>query len=239
MSKYLIESQLDDLKLIEVKEVVILPLGESEILRKIPKNNMSNSKKVPLFPIIDKEGNTTFNELRLNKDYTLNKDIEIYQGDTWSDVKNGMVNSQSERYLAKHFNDVVVQEISSITKSHELTNLEEMLSKRTVGVNYSLVASKKHLEELLKLKNASGESMVKVVNGEFVYDNQINILVVESIDNLSMISLDELLVRLIGDTKEIKQTVELFRQGKKAWNTYYDIGLAFINESNVFSSLSI
>ncbi|HAT4142879.1 TPA: hypothetical protein I9005_000259 [Clostridium perfringens] len=237
--KFLIESQLDNIKMVSYMPLLSLPMEESNILGKINKDRIYSDIKVPIFPIMDSEGTITMNELRLNEDYTLNKDLTFDNIDTFNDIKIGMVSFQVEVLRALHFNKILAQEVLSITNSHELDSLEAMLSKRKPNTIYHLMVNPTHLESLLKLKNVSGEPLVKQFKGEFVYDGQVPILVAKDITNISLIPLDELVVKMVGDTKEIQQTVELARKGQREFNIYYDFGLSFVDKTKVLSCSNI
>lgn len=239
MSKFLKTTQLDNIKMVNYMDLISLPLKESNILSKISKDRIYSDIKVPIFPIMDSEGSITMNELRLNEDYTLNKDLTFKNLDVFADIKIGMVQYQVEVLKALHFNKILSQEIESITNSHELKSLGEMLSKRKPNIRYHLVVNPTHLESLLKLKNASGESLVKQFKGEFVFEGQVPILVATDITNISLISLDELVAKIVGDYKEVQKTVELVRKGEREFNIYYNYGLSFIDESNVYSCSNI
>ncbi|WP_300258979.1 hypothetical protein [Clostridium sp.] len=239
MSKFLRETQLDNLKMIKFMDLISLPMGETNILSRISKDRIYSDIKVPVFPIMDSAGTVTMNELRLNEEYTLNENLTFDNLDVFADVKVGMVQHQVEVLKALHFNKILAQEILSITNSHELKSLDEILSKRKPNIRYHLVVNPTHLESLLKLKNASGESLVKQFKGEFVYDGQVPILVAKDITNISLISLDELIAKIVGNCKEIQQTVELARKGQREFNIYYNYGLSFIDESNVYSCSNI
>lgn len=239
MSKFLRETQLDNLKMIKFMDLISLPMEETNILSRISKDKIYSDIKVPVFPIMDSKGSITMNELRLNEDYTLNENLTFDNLDVFADVKVGMVQHQVEVLKALHFNKILSQEIESITNSHESKSLDEMLSKRKPNIRYHLMVNPTHLESLLKLKNASGESLVKQFKGEFVYNEQVPILVAKDITNISLISLDELIAKIVGDCKEIQQTVELARKGKREFNIYYNYGLSFIDESNVYSCSNI
>lgn len=237
--KFLRESQLDNIKMVEYMPLLSLPMQESNILGKINKDRIYSDIKLPIFPIMDSEGSITMYELRLNEDYTLNKDLTFDNIDVFNDIKIGMVQYQVEVIRALHFNKILAQEIISITNSHESKSLDEMLSKRKPNTIYHLMVNPTHLESLLKLKNASGESLVKQFKGEFVYDGQVPILVAKDITNISLIPLDELVVKMVGDTKEIQQTVELARKGQRQFSIVYNFGLSFVDESKVLSCSNI
>lgn len=237
--KFFRESQLDNIKMVEYKPLLSLPMEESNILSKISKDRIYSDIKVPIFPIMDSEGTITMNELRLNEEYTLNKDLTFDNIDVFNDIKIGMVKYQVEVLKALHFNKILAQEVLSITNSHELDSLEAMLSKRKPNTIYHLMVNPTHLESLLKLKNASGESLVKEFKGEFVYDGQVPILVAKDITNISLIPLNEIVVKIVGDTKEIKQTVELARKGQRQFSIVYNFGLSFVSESKVLSCSNI
>lgn len=237
--KYFRESQLDNLKMIKVVEDVFdKPLGESNIFLNV--KNVVTGNKIPLFPIMDSNGEIEMYELRLNQDYSLNETIEIPNIDVWADIKGGLIKFQSAVIIKKHFNKILAKEIESITSSHELDTLNTMLSKRKCDINYCLISNTQQLEELLKLKNTLGESLVKQdEKGQFIYDEQLPVYVAPTISKLSMCNLDEIVCKCIGDTKEIKQSLELIRHGKRAWNVQRDFGLAFMDETNVFSCNNI
>ena len=237
--KFLRESQLDNIKMVEYKPLLTLPMEESNILGKINKDRIYSDIKLPIFPIMDSEGTITMNELRLNEEYTLNKDLTFENLDVFADIKIGMVKYQVEVIRALHFNKILSQEVLSITNGHESKSLDEMLSKRKPNTIYHLMVNPTHLESLLKLKNASGESLVKQFKGEFVYDGQVPILVAKDITNISLIPLDELVIKMVGDTKEIQQTVELARKGQRQFNVYYNFALSFVSESKVLSCSNI
>ena len=237
--KFFRESQLDNIKMVEYKPLLSLPMEESNILGKIDKDRIYSDIKVPIFPIMDSNGSITMNELRLNEEYTLNKDLTFDNIDVFNDIKIGMVKYQVEVLRALHFNKILAQEISSITNSHELDSLEAMLSKRKPNTIYHLMVNPTHLQSLLKLKNASGESLVKEFKGEFVFDGQVPILVAKDITNISLIPLDELVVKMVGDTKEIQQTVELARKGQRQFSLVYNFGLSFVDESKVLTCSNI
>ncbi|MDK0668860.1 hypothetical protein P5F12_13835 [Clostridium perfringens] len=237
--KFLRESQLDNIKMVEYMPLLSLPMEESNILGKINKDRIYGDIKLPIFPIMNSEGTITMNELRLNEDYTLNKDLTFDNIDTFNDIKIGMVKYQVEVIKALHFNKILAQEIISITNSHESKSLDEMLSKRKPNTIYHLMVNPTHLESLLKLKNASGESLVKQFKGEFVYDGQVPILVAKDITNISLIPLDELVIKMVGDTKEIQQTLELARKGQREFSIVYNFGLSFVDESKVLSCSNI
>ncbi|HHD2771528.1 TPA: hypothetical protein ACOTHO_001392 [Clostridium perfringens] len=240
MSKYLRESQLDNIKMVEYMPLLTLPMEESNILGKINKDRIYSDIKLPIFPIMDSEGTITMNELRLNEEYTLNKDLTFDNIDTFNDIKIGMVNYQVEVIRALHFNKILAQEISSITNSHELDSLEAMLSKRKPNTRYHLVANLSQLELLLNLKDGEGEYLVKQdEKGEFIFDKQIPILISSTITKLSLIPLDEIVVKMVGDTKEIQQTVELARKGQRQFSIVYNFGLSFVDESKVLSCSNI
>ncbi|EOU1668381.1 hypothetical protein OQL36_001497 [Clostridium perfringens] len=237
--KFFRESQLDNIKMVEYKPLLSLPMEESNILGKIDKDRIYSDIKVPIFPIMDSNGSITMNELRLNEEYTLNKDLTFDNIDVFNDIKIGMVKYQVEVLRALHFNKILSQEVLSITNSHELDSLEAMLSKRKPNTIYHLMVNPTHLQSLLKLKNASGESLVKEFKGEFVFDGQVPILVAKDITNISLIPLDELVVKMVGDTKEIQQTVELARKGQRQFSLVYNFGLSFVDESKVLTCSNI
>ncbi|HAT4183694.1 hypothetical protein [Clostridium perfringens] len=238
--KFFRESQLDNIKMVEYKPLLSLPMEESNILGKINKDRIYSDIKVPIFPIMDSEGTITMNELRLNEEYTLNKDLTFDNIDVFNDIKIGMVQYQVEVLRALHFNKILAQEISSITNSHELDSLEAMLIKRKPNTRYHLVANLSQLELLLNLKDGEGEYLVKQdEKGEFIFDKQIPILISSTITKLSLIPLDEIVVKMVGDTKEIQQTVELARKGQREFSIVYNFGLSFVDESKVLSCSNI
>lgn len=237
--KFLRESQLDNIKMVEYMPLLTLPMEESNVLGKINKDRIYSDIKLPIFPIMDSEGTITIRELRLNEDYTLNKDLTFDNIDVFNDIKIGMVKYQVEVIRALHFNKILAQEVLSITNGHESKSLDEMLSKRKPNTIYHLMVNPTHLESLLKLKNASGESLVKQFKGELVYDGQVPILVAKDITNISLIPLDELVVKMVGNTKEIQQTVELARKGQRQFSIVYNFALSFVDESKVLSCSNI
>ncbi|MDH5067166.1 hypothetical protein [Clostridium perfringens] len=238
--KFLRESQLDNIKMVEYMPLLSLPMEESNILGKINKDRIYSDIKLPIFPIMDSNGSITMNELRLNEEYTLNKDLTFDNIDVFNDIKIGMVNYQIEVIRALHFNKILAQEIESITNSHELDSLEAMLIKRKPNTKYHLVANLSQLELLLNLKDGEGEYLVKQdEKGEFIFDKQIPILISSTITKLSLIPLDELVVKMVGDTKEIQQTVELARKGQREFSIVYNFGLSFVDESKVLSCSNI
>ncbi|MDM0931009.1 hypothetical protein QTI80_04435 [Clostridium perfringens] len=240
MSKYLRESQLDNIKMVEYMPLLSLPMEESNILGKINKERIYNDIKVPIFPIMDSEGSISMNELRLNEEYTLNQNLKFKNIDVFNDIKIGMVKYQEEVIRALHFNKILAQEIESITNSHELDSLEAMLIKRKPNTRYHLVANLNQLEQLLNLKDGEGEYLVKQdEKGEFIFDKQIPILISSTITKLSLIPLDEIVVKMIGDCKELQQTVELARNGEREFSIVYNFGLSFVDESKVYSCNNI
>lgn len=240
MSNFLRETQLDNIKMVKFMDLISLPMGETNILSKIDESRIFNDIKLPVFPIMDKQGSISMKELRLNEDYNLNENLTFDNLDVFNDIKIGMVKYQEDVIKTLHFNKILAQEIQSITNSHEIDTFENMLAKRKPNVNYCLVANLTHLEELLKLKNANGEYLVKQnTQGEFIYDEQIPLYVVNNITNISLITLNELVAKIVGDTKEIQQTLELARKGQREFNISYNYGIAFIDETNVFSCSSI
>ncbi|MGU8731784.1 hypothetical protein ACV3SI_09690 [Clostridium perfringens] len=240
MSKYLRESQLDNIKIVEYMPLLSLPMEESNILGKINKERIYNDIKVPIFPIMDSEGSISMNELRLNEEYTLNQNLKFKNIDVFNDIKIGMVKYQEEVIRALHFNKILAQEIESITNSHELDSLEAMLIKRKPNTRYHLVANLNQLEQLLNLKDGEGEYLVKQdEKGEFIFDKQIPILISSTITKLSLIPLDEIVVKMIGDCKELQQTVELARNGEREFSIVYNFGLSFVDESKVLSCSNI
>lgn len=240
MSKYLRESQLDNIKMVEYMPLLSLPMEESNILGKINKERIYNDIKVPIFPIMDSEGSISMNELRLNEEYTLNQNLKFKNIDVFNDIKIGMVKYQEEVIRALHFNKILAQEIESITNSHELDSLEAMLIKRKPNTRYHLVANLNQLEQLLNLKDGEGEYLVKQdEKGEFIFDKQIPILISSTITKLSLIPLDEIVVKMIGDCKELQQTVKLARNGEREFSIVYNFGLSFVDESKVYSCNNI
>ena len=238
--KFFRESQLDNIKMVEYMPLLSLPMEESNILGKINKDRIYSDIKVPIFPIMDSNGSITMNELRLNEDYTLNKDLTFDNIDVFNDIKIGMVKYQVEVLKSLHFNKILAQEIESITNSHELDSLEAMLIKRKPNTRYHLVANLNQLEQLLNLKDGEGEYLVKQdEKGEFIFDKQIPILISSTITKLSLIPLDEIVVKMVGDTKEIQQTVELARKGQRQFSLVYNFGLSFVDESKVLSCSNI
>ncbi|HAT4079053.1 hypothetical protein [Clostridium perfringens] len=238
--KFFRESQLDNIKMVEYKPLLSLPMEESNILGKIDKDRIYSDIKVPIFPIMDSNGSITMNELRLNEEYTLNKDLTFDNIDVFNDIKIGMVKYQVEVLRALHFNKILSQEVLSITNSHELDSLEAMLIKRKPNTRYHLVANLNQLEQLLNLKDGEGEYLVKQdEKGEFIFDKQIPILISSTITKLSLIPLDEIVVKMVGDTKEIQQTVELARKGQRQFSLVYNFGLSFVDESKVLSCSNI
>lgn len=230
------ETQVDNIAIAEIMAMKDVKSKESDLLNIV---EVINGDKLPIIPIIQENGELVVNELRLDKNYSMKEEIEVKLYDTYADLKTEkkFIDFAFDRKKSAHFNKILCTELEKATNT--ATNLLDLLSKRRFNNDYYLIVNEDIFMQLLKLKNANDELIMKVENGKYtIADTGVTVAVCKTATKIILVDLNEVICKCVGDVVEVKN-VETVRNGKRLFSANYDFGIGIIDTGNVFISSAL
>lgn len=226
------KTKTDNLKIIEVVDIRHEKSKESPILDNL---NVITTNKTPVIPVITASG-VNIMELKLDEAFSLKDELEIPNIDTWSDVK-GDIKFVTDVFKLKersHFNRCLVTAVDNLNIA-PVSTLYELISNAKINNAYHILVNNVQFKELLALKDASGNLLVsRDIAGIYRFNN-IPICVLPSVTSPILIDLNDILVKVIGDIKEVKNDSALIRKGIRLFTNNKDFGIGFLDTTNIYT----